>query len=214
MSRSRFNSYGNRAIVSLISRLFKLNRSQKALVSLVFIVAAVVGYFIFDSNGANPRNTQPITNQQSPLFEGIWRVSHVVDGDTIDVIDNKGQKHRIRFVGANTPETAKRNTPAEPFANEAMDFTKRIIATNGSQVRIAFDGDRVDKYGRNLAMIYIKTPKGEIWLNEVLIYEGLARARLQYNYSKFAKDRFKTAEENAQKMRKNIWSLKMPAKRT
>jgi micrococcal nuclease len=208
MARSRSNKYKKTALVNNISRLLKLNRNQKALLSMIVVIAAVVGYFFFDQKSADspilPNGSQ---QQQSKLQEGIWHVSHVVDGDTIDVIDNRGQKHRIRFIGANAPETAKQNKSAEPYADKAMDFTKRIIATNGNQVRIKFDGDQVDKYGRNLAMIYVKMPRSEIWLNEMLIYEGLARARVQYNYSNFAKERFKKAEQNAKNARRNIWSV-------
>ncbi|MDR2642262.1 MAG: thermonuclease family protein [Planctomycetaceae bacterium] len=207
MRRSRSNNYRNRTIVNNLSRLLKLNQSQKALLSLIIVIAAVVGYIFFDNNDANSRTSPYRSQQQSKLREGIWHVSHIVDGDTIDIIDNTGQKYRIRFIGANTPETAKQNKPTEPYADKAMNFTKRIIAANGNQVRITFDGDRIDKYGRNLAMIYVKTPRGEIWLNEALIYEGLARARLQYNFSNTAKERFKNAEINAKNARKNIWSM-------
>jgi endonuclease YncB( thermonuclease family) len=157
-----------------------------------------------------PQRAQQQQRQQANvqnLQEGIYYVSHIVDGDTIDIIDKNEQKYRIRLIGANSPETAKKNAPAEPYANKAMDFTKRIIATSKNQVRISFDGDRIDKYGRNLAMVYVNTQKGEICLNEALIYEGLARARLQYKFSNAAKERFKKAELNAKNNRRNLWSL-------
>ncbi|MDR1483666.1 MAG: thermonuclease family protein [Planctomycetaceae bacterium] len=207
MSRFRSRKYSNGVIVNSIGRLLKLNRSQKALLSVVVLAVAVVGYLFFDGYDANSYTFQNGLQRAGELREGIFRVANIVDGDTIDVIDGKGQKHRIRFIGANTPETAKKNKPAEPFADKAMNFTKRIIEANGNQVRIKFDGDQVDKYGRNLAMIYVKTQRGEIWLNEVLILEGLARARLQYNFSNFAKERFKNAEQNAKNSQKNIWSM-------
>jgi micrococcal nuclease len=207
MARLRSNKYKNLSIITNISRLLKLNRTQKALLSLIFVIVAVVGYLFFDNSNADSRLLPNNSQQRGKLREGIWHVSHIVDGDTIDVIDNIGQKHRIRFIGANTPETAKQNKPAEPYANKAMDFTKRIITANGNQVRIKFDGDTIDKYGRNLAMVYVKTPRGEIWLNETLIYEGLARARLQYNFSNFSKQRFKSAEQKAKIARRNIWSI-------
>jgi len=132
----------------------------------------------------------------------------VVDGDTIDVEDDAGNKHRIRFIGADTPETVKPNTPTEPFGPEASDFTKRKIAEANNLVRLAFDGDQIDKYGRNLAMIYLQMPDGsEVWLNELLIREGLARAQLQYRFSKGAKDAFRQAEEDAKMAKRNLWSL-------
>lgn len=147
------------------------------------------------------------SNKKSPLKEGVWPVVHVVDGDTLDVRDDQGVKHRIRLVGSDTPEVVKPNHPIEPFGPEASAFTKQIIAANGSRVRVAFDGDQIDRYGRNLAMIYVPTAQGEIWLNEQLIREGLATARLQYRFSRGAKERFRLAEEEAQAARRNIWSL-------
>jgi micrococcal nuclease len=155
------------------------------------------------------RDNQPLpSKKQSQLKEGIWRVTHIVDGDTLDVTDNNGTKHRIRLIGADTPEVVKPNTPVQPFGREASEFTKRVIAENGNRVRVVFDGDQVDQYGRNLAMIYIPTPQGEIWLNELLIREGLAKAILQYRFSKGAKIRFQNAENEAKKARRKIWSIR------
>ncbi|MDR2117029.1 MAG: thermonuclease family protein [Planctomycetaceae bacterium] len=153
------------------------------------------------------QNDQPLpSKKQSPLKEGIWAVVHVVDGDTLDVVDNNGVKHRIRLIGVDTPEVVKPNTPPQPFGQEASDFTKRVIAQTGNRVRVAFDGDQVDQYGRNLAMIYLQTPKGEIWLNELLLREGLAKSLLQYRFSKGAKQRLQTAENEAKTARRKIWS--------
>ncbi|MDR0336332.1 MAG: thermonuclease family protein [Planctomycetaceae bacterium] len=155
------------------------------------------------------REDQPLpANKQSPLKEGIWQVVHVVDGDTLDVVDYDGVKHRIRLIGADTPEVVKPNTPVQPFGQEASDFTKRMIMQSGNRVRVAFDGDQVDQYGRNLAMIYLQTQQGEIWLNELLIREGLAKALLQYRFSKGAKKRLQVAENEARIARRKIWSAK------
>ncbi|MDR2169139.1 MAG: thermonuclease family protein [Planctomycetaceae bacterium] len=203
----RRNNSQSRLLVNIISGLLKLNRKQKTFLSAFILIAAFIGYVLFEQQGLGYRMPPPNSQQKSFLQEGIWQVSHVVDGDTIDVIDNRGQKYRIRLIGANTPETAKQNRPAEPYANKAMDFTKKIIAISKNQVRIKFDGDQIDKYGRNLAIVYVNTPKGEICLNEALIYEGLARARLQYNFSNAAKEKFKFAEQNAKNAKKNIWNM-------
>jgi len=141
-----------------------------------------------------------------PIKEGIWTVVHVVDGDTIDVGDSAG-RYRIRLIGADTPEIVKPNTPPEPFGPEASEFTKRMIAQANNRVRLAFDGDQVDRYGRNLAMVHLQMPDGtEVWLNELLIREGLATAELGYRFSRGAKDAFRAAENAAKAERKNIWS--------
>jgi len=145
---------------------------------------------------------------QGPLTEGIWTVAYVVDGDTLRVEDSAGALYYVRLIGADTPEVVKPNTPVEPFGPEASDFSKRVIAMANNRVRIAFDGYQVDRYNRSLAMVYPQMLDGsEVWLNELLIREGLARAQTQYRYSKGAKAAFRQAEEDAKRAKKNLWSL-------
>lgn len=147
------------------------------------------------------------SKKKSPLKEGVRTVVHVVDGDTLDV-QQDGTKYRVRLIGANTPETVKPNHPVEPFGPEASAFTKQMIAKADNRVRIAFDGDQVDRYDRNLAMVYLQLPQGEVWLNELLVKEGLAKAELQYRFSKGAKEKLRRAEEDAQTAKRNLWSGK------
>ena len=146
---------------------------------------------------------------RAPLAEGIYPVVRVVDGDTIIIGDraSKSQQYQIRLIGADTPETVKPNTPVEPFGPEASEFTKQKIADANNKIRIAFDGDQIDRYDRVLAMVYLPMPDGEVWLNELLIREGLARAQTQYRYSNGAKDTFRRAEAEAKAAKRNIWSL-------
>jgi len=66
----------------------------------------------------------------------------------------------------------------------------------------------VDRYSRILAMVYLQMPDGqEIWLNELLIREGLARTLLQDRYSRGAKDALQRAEQEARNAKRNLWSL-------
>jgi len=152
---------------------------------------------------------KPLRSRVSgPVVEGLWTVIYVVDGDTFDVSNSPDSKYRIRLIGADTPEVKKPNTPVQPFGPEASAFTERKIVEANNRVRLAFDGDEVDKYGRSLAMVYLQMPDGtEVWLNELLIREGLARAQTQYRFSKGAKTAFQQAEEEAKRARRNLWSL-------
>ena len=152
---------------------------------------------------------KPLSSRvQAPLEEGVWEVARVVDGDTIIVADRAGVQHRVRLIGADTPEVVRPGTPVEPFGPEASEFTKRKIAAAGNRVRIAFDGDQVDRFNRSLAMVYLQMPNGqEVWLNELLIREGLARAQTQFRYSRGAKDAFRRAETEARNAGRNLWSL-------
>ena len=169
------------------------------ILALVLVVAKWVGMpvdFLFE-NGTQ----KTTTSQSADLPEGTYHVERVIDGDTL-VLAN-ATKTRVRLIGANTPETVKPKTPVEPFGPEASQFTQNAIARNENQVRISFDGDQVDKYGRTLAMVWL----GDTLLNEQLIRVGLARAQLQYNYSQEMKNRFQAAEYLAKREKRGIWSL-------
>jgi endonuclease YncB( thermonuclease family) len=195
-------------------------RSRRGISAIIVVVLFLLGLVNADLRNqvaealnlptiSDPNKPLP-SKTKAPLEEGIWDVVHVVDGDTIDVSDSsdKSKKYRIRFIGMDTPETKHPTKPVEPFGPEASDFTKRKIAEANNQVRLAFDGDQIDKYGRTLAMVYLPMPDGsEIWLNELLLREGLARAQLQYRFSKGAKEKFRLAEEEAKAAKRNLWSL-------
>ena len=182
----------------------QLGLSSKSARTIICVVLLLCGLL-----GVSSVNNTPLTSKvKGPLEEGIWQVAYVVDGDTLRVIDDAGTKYYVRLIGADTPETVKPNHPVEPFGPEASDFTKQKIAESKNRVRIAFDGDQVDRYNRSLAMVYLPMPDGtEIWLNELLIREGLARAQVQYRFSKGAKEAFQRAEAEAQNAKRNLWSV-------
>jgi micrococcal nuclease len=135
----------------------------------------------------------------SDLETGTYRVARVVDGDTIVIVLN-GEKERVRLIGANTPETVKPDWPIEPWGPEASQFTKKFLAQG--KVRLEFDGQRRDKYDRMLAYVWVD----DRMLNEELIRAGLARAEMQYHYSKEMKSRFRRAESEARAAQRGIWS--------
>ena len=197
----------------------KLLRSRRNVAAIIAAILVLLGFASPDIRDNVAEALEPLfpgisspykplaSKVKGPIEEGIWTVVRVVDGDTFDVGDDTGNKYRIRLIGADTPETVKPNTPVQPFGPEASEFTKRKITEANNRVRLAFDGDQVDKYGRNLAMVYLQMPdEKEVWLNELLIREGLARAQLQYRFSKGAKNAFRTAEEEAQSAKRNLWS--------
>ena len=145
----------------------------------------------------------------SPIEAGIWSVVRIVDGDTLIVGDgeDRSKQYRIRLIGADAPELARGSTPAEPYANEATELVRGLISQAGGKVRLSFDGEQIDRYNRVLAMVYVQTSAGEVWLNELLIREGLAHARLDYRYSHGSKLAFAIAEVEARKQRRNLWSF-------
>ena len=82
-------------------------------------------------------------------------VVDVVDGDTIEVrID--GEVEDVRYIGVDTPESVKPDTPVECFGPQASHFNERSV--EGETVRLDFDAERRDVYGRLLAYVYVGRP--------------------------------------------------------
>ena len=84
-----------------------------------------------------------------PLAEGRYRVEYVVDGDTLKLAGPPAGPFTVRLIGVDTPETVKRDHPVEPFGPEATQFTRDFL--RGGLVRLQFDRERLDVYGRTLA---------------------------------------------------------------
>jgi endonuclease YncB( thermonuclease family) len=95
-------------------------------------------------------------------------VIRAVDGDTIEArVD--GRDEYVRYIGVDTPETVKPNTPVQCFGPRASRFNHRLV--DGRRVRLVFGVERRDIYGRLLAYVHL----GHRFVNAILARRGLAR---------------------------------------
>ena len=78
-------------------------------------------------------------------------VVRVVDGDTIRVGLRSGEEP-VRYIGIDTPESVKPGAPVECFAKRATAYNERLVA--GERIRLVYDVERRDRYGRLLAYVY------------------------------------------------------------
>lgn len=95
-------------------------------------------------------------------------VTKIVDGDTIDV-ESSGETTRIRLLNIDTPEIGRGGKPSECLAEEARDFLETRLPI-GTEVRLEFDEEREDKYGRTLAGVFLN----DSLINAEIAAEGLA----------------------------------------
>jgi micrococcal nuclease len=132
------------------------------------------------------------------LAPGSQRVQRVVDGDTLLLADQS----RIRLIGVNTPEMDATDAVTKASAEAAKHFTEQFV--RDGDVELRFDRERLDKYGRFLAYVYVK----DTMLNEQLIRQGFGRAMLsrKWNYSDSFRRLFRQAQEESQSAKRGIWS--------
>ena len=104
------------------------------------------------------------------------RVVHVTDGDTIKVRLDDGRTERVRYIGIDTPETVKPDTPVQCGGPKAHAVNERLVG--GRTVTLRFDAERRDVYGRLLAYVYLPRPGSGghvLFVNAELVRRGLAR---------------------------------------
>ena len=99
-------------------------------------------------------------------------VERVIDGDTI-VVRVGDREERVRYVGVDTPETVKPNTPVECFGPAAHDLNARLLHGSGVRVTLRFDRELRDRYGRLLAYVYLASDG--LFVNAQLVRAGAAR---------------------------------------
>jgi micrococcal nuclease len=107
-------------------------------------------------------------------------VVRVVDGDTLIVSINNGD-HTIRLLNVDTPETKDPNQPVECLGPQAADYLAEQLPP-GTAVRLEFDAERHDRYGRTLAGVF--APNGTL-VNAEIAREGLGIPVQYGNNGKF-----------------------------
>jgi micrococcal nuclease len=113
-------------------------------------------------------------------------VKKVIDGDTI-VLSNG---ERARLIGVETPETKHPYKPVEYFGKEAYRFTKKMV--EGKRVKLKFDWQDRDRYGRLLAYVYLLDGT---FLNAEIIKQGYGFAYTKYPFKYL--DEFREYEREA-----------------
>lgn len=126
------------------------------------------------------------------FIEGVVIRNH--DGDTITVKLDNGKEENVRLLGIDTAEIAQGKWGAR-----AREYTRSVVG--GKRVRIVFDVQERDRYGRLLAYVYTS---GNRFLNLELMEQGYAML-LTYPPNVAHTVEFRTAQIEAQAKKLNIW---------
>jgi micrococcal nuclease len=168
----------------------------RLVVGLIVVVAVVlwVQHGWLEGVGRNLESRQP----------GLYSINHFIDGDTIAVNMN-GQVEKVRFIGVDTPETHKPNTPVQCYGPVAAAYTKQLIGKHS--VRLVSDtlSTNRDRYGRLLRYVYL--PDGTD-IDEQLVVTGHGFYYPYFPFSKAAQ--FATDEHMAMTAHRGLWAACHP----
>jgi micrococcal nuclease len=95
-----------------------------------------------------PRPAGALNASAAEWLTVVW----VDDGDTIVLADGR----RVRYIGINAPEVAHPayDRPGEAYGQRALAANKALV--EGQKIRLEFDRDKKDHYGRLLAYVYLE----------------------------------------------------------
>ena len=146
------------------------------------------------------------------------RITAVVDGDTLHV-RAEGERHTVRLIGIDTPESKRPGTPVEWGALGAAAHLLRLAfsrprdtdgdglldAEGGRGLRVTLrtdpTQDRVDRYGRLLA--YVEPARGPM-LQERMLSAGWATTYV-FERPFGAVESFRAAERRARRAGRGVW---------
>ncbi len=126
-------------------------------------------------------------------------VVRTIDGDTL-VVSFDERRLTVRLIGVDTPETVHPFKPVEYFGKQASNFLSEKL---GSQwVTLEFDENKIDKYGRVLAYVYL----GDEMINRSIVAQGYGHAYTRFPFTHL--EDFVLAESEAKESELGLWQNK------
>lgn len=145
--------------------------------------------------------TRPVLASACPAEHINERVQvvHVYDGDTVKLTDGR----RVRFIGIDAPELRGKNTSNQPFASKAREALQDRLNSNNRTLRLQYDKEHQDHYGRLLAHAFLETGENIV---VPLLQQGLATT-LVVPPNTWGAGCYQHQENNARSEQRGLWSL-------
>ncbi|HEB77597.1 MAG TPA: DUF4124 domain-containing protein [Methylothermaceae bacterium] len=168
---------------------------------LLGLTAAQAAVFQWrDAQGQYHYGDRPVPGAETVELRtepSYYLVKKVYDGDTVLLEDGR----RIRLLNINTPEIETERKRGEPGGEEAKAMLTSLV--RDQSVRLEYDVERHDKYGRTLAHLF---RRDGLHLNLQLVKAGWAVANIHPPNLKYA-DEILAAQAEAQSAGKGIWGM-------
>jgi len=128
------------------------------------------------------------------LIEGMVRA--VYDGDTVLLATREDNRLKVRLYGIDAPETAKPDSPGQPFG----EIARRTLMYKIMGRQVTAEIMDMDRYRRTVAVIRYAGRD----INREMVVEGMAWAYRQYLQAPYASE-YIGAEEVARARHKGLW---------
>ena len=129
------------------------------------------------------------------IYPKTFTCTRVIDGDTI--VLNNGEK--VRLIGVDTPDTKDSRKTVQYYGKESFGFTQQMV--EGKEVRLEFEQQQRDKYGRLLAYVYLSD---STFLNAEIIKQGYGHAYTVFPFKHL--DQFIQHEKLAKENKIGLWA--------
>lgn len=176
----------------------------------------VLFYLLFSFGCSDSGSGQSYSLQEGKISIPLGRtynysdvlVTRAVDGDTLVIETGE----RVRLIGIDTPEMHESNKlyrdsqkthqdihVIQDMGRRAYYFTKDLV--EGKRVRLEFDVEKQDKYGRLLAYVYLKDGT---FVNAEIVRQGYASLMTIPPNVKY-EDLFLKLYREARENRRGLW---------
>lgn len=163
---------------------------------IVFVLCLVGLFMVYRAGNEEEAGRDAGTGQTAGSV--TVEVDRVVDGDTAKVF-YEGESEYVRYIGIDTPESVQPDTPVECFGEESKSFNASRI--EGQEMKLVFDEEKRDRYGRLLAYVYVN---GNM-INAELLRLGYATT-LEISPNTSKADQFANLEQDAREAGRGLWS--------
>ena len=140
-------------------------------------------------------------NCLSKYYDESVTIKYIHDGDTVKLVDGR----KIRLIGINAPEVARKEQPAEAYALQARDYLRSLLHKHNNRVKLIYGREKQDHYQRSLAHLFL--PDG-INIQSQLLSAGLSSAITIPPNDRFTSC-YQQAEKQALCSQKALWSNKI-----
>ena len=164
----------------------------------VVLLAILVIALVRGCDESNEEGSSGAGGDRTPTADEVTgEVVEVTDGDTIEVALEGGVED-VRYIGVDTPEVDP-SVGVECFGKQASELNAELV--EGERVRLVFDAERRDRYGRLLAYVYV----GDTFVNAELVRRGYARTLTITPNDTFA-ERFARLAQEAANAGRGLWA--------